>query len=765
MDGHVYKGRREDGRLLTGTGCYTADFSIPRQVYAAFLRADRAHARIEAIDIAAARAAAGVLDVLTGSDMLEAGYTRGQAFMNFDSPSGALKAPRSPALAQDRVRFVGEAVVLVVAETAYAALDAVELIDVRYETLEAVLGATAALEPDAPQLHDDIPGNLCFDFTFGDEAAVARAFASAAHVVRLRQSTLRVVANPMEPKAALLAWSGDVLEMWSGTQGMTAMRQNLSTLTGVPEERIRVHARDVGGAFGVRGNAYPEYAAMALAALRLGRPVKWVASRSETFLSDYQGRGVEMTAELALDADGRFLAIRHDWICDIGAYPSAAGAFTNTWHAAVMAIGAYRIPAACGRARLAVTNAVPITAYRGAGRPDAAYILERLVDEAAGQTGIDRLTLRRRNFIQRDAFPYCIPTAPLPLAYDSADFPALLDAAVAEADWEGFPARRAEATRRGKLRGIGCAVFIEPSGGVSPTDEALITFETDGTISLHEVAIASGQGHETVFPELLGRALSIDPSLITLRPGRADSPPLKGGGAFGSRSTISMGSASVEAARTVIKRGLALAAEALEAAEVDIVYEAGTYGIAGTDRSIGLLELAHRYPGALDSKSELPAPMAFPSGAHVAEVEVDAETGTIELVRYVSIDDCGVIVNPTLFEGQIWGGLLQGLGEVFGEACVYSDEGQMLSGSFMDYPMPRAELAERVVIQAVLVPSPTNQLGAKGVGEAGTVGALPTAMNAILDALRPAGVTHLEMPASPQRVWTALQNRGAIPAK
>jgi aerobic carbon-monoxide dehydrogenase large subunit len=574
-----------------------------------------------------------------------------------------------------------------------------------------------------------------------------------------------VVANPMEPKAALLAWSGDVLEMWSGTQGMTAMRQNLSALTGVPEERIRVHAQDVGGAFGVRGNAYPEYAAMALAALRLGRPVKWVAARSETFLSDYQGRGVKMAAELALDADGRFLAIRHDWICDIGAYPSTAGAFTNTWHAAVMAIGAYRIPAACGRVRLAVTNTVPITAYRGVGRPDAAYILERLVDEAARQTGIDRLSLRRRNFIQRDAFPYSIPPAPLPLAYDSADFPALLDAAVAEADWEGFPTRRAEAGTRGKLRGIGCAVFIEPSGGVSPTDEALITFETDGTISLHEVAIASGQGRETVFPELVGRALSIDPSLITLRPGRADSPPLKGGGAFGSRSTISMGSASVEAARMVIKKGLALAAEALEAAEADIVYEAGTYRIAGTDRSIGLLELAHRYPGALDSKSELPAPMAFPSGAHVAEVEVDPETGTIELVRYVSIDDCGVIVNPTLFEGQIWGGLLQGLGEVFGEACVYSDEGQMLSGSFMDYPMPHAELAERVVIQAVLVPSPTNQLCAKGVGEAGTVGALPTAMNAILDALRPAGVTHVEMPASPQRVWAALQDRGAVPAK
>ena len=752
--GHSFNGRREDGRLVTGGGRYTADWNRVGQAHAAFLRADRAHALIRSVDTAAARSAPGVLAVLTADDMAAAGYTRGQAFMAFKSD---LKTPNSPALAQGRVRFVGEPVALVVAETAHAAQDAAELIVVEYEQLPAVADGRAALAPGAPQLHDSIPGNVCFDYEYGDKAATDTAFASAAHTVRVDLDSGRVVGNPMEPKAALLAWDGDTLEMWSSSQGMVGMRQGLATLTGLPVDRVRVHAQDVGGAFGIRGAAYPEYAALALGSQRVGRAVKWVASRSETFLSDFHGRAVHMTAELALDAEGRFLAIRHDWVCDIGAHPSAAGATTNTVNACLMATGAYRIPAAYGHTRLAVTNTVPITAYRGAGRPDAAYAVERLVDEAARQTGIDRLALRRLNFIPPDAFPYKIATAPMPAAYDSANFNALLDAALAEADWAGFEARRQHAARHGRLRGIGCAVFIEPAGGVSPTDEALITFEADGGILLHEVAISSGQGHETVFPELVGRVLQIDPARITLRAGRADSPALKGGGAFGSRSTMAMGSVSVEAAGLVLAKGLNLASEALEAATADITYAGGEFRIAGTDRAVSLAELAQRNPGKLDSKAELRSPVAFPSGAHVAEVEIDPETGTTELVRYVSIDDCGVVVNETLFEGQIWGGLLQGLGQVFGEICLYDEHGQMMSGSFMDYAMPHADLARRVTIQAVLVPSPTNQLGAKGVGEAGTVGSLPTAMNAMMDALRPRGVRQLDMPATAQRVWQALQ--------
>ncbi len=755
--GHTYTGRREDQRLVTGAGRYTADWDRPGQLHAVFVRADRAHAIIVALNTAAARSAPGVVAVLTADDMAAAGYTRGQAQVPFKGRDGVLKSPASPALAQGRVRYVGEPVAVIVADTAHAAQDAAELVRVEYNDLSAVVDGRVAIAPGAPLLHGAVPGNLAFDFEYGDAAAAHAAFAAAAHVVRLQQDSGRVVGNPMEPKAALAAWDGDVLDLWSGSQGVTGMRDGMAGLTGLQPDHVRSHAEDVGGAFGIRGAAYPEYAALALAARIAGRPVKWVASRSETFLSDYHGRAVQMAAELALDAEGRFLAIRHDWVCDIGAHPSAAGAMTNTLNAALMASGAYCIPAAYGRNRLALTNTVPITAYRGAGRPDMAYMVERLVDEAARQTGIDRLELRRRNLIPRDAFPYRIATAPMPSAYDSADFAALLDAAVTEADWDGFEARRTEAAQRGRLRGIGCALFIEPAGGVAQSDEALLTFEPDGSLLLHEVAIASGQGHETVLPEIVGRALGIDPTRITLRAGRADGPALKGAGAFGSRSMMSMGSVSVEAANLVIKKGRTLASNALEAAEADIEYDGGDYRIAGTDRVVGLAELARCNPGALDSKAELPAPRAYPSGAHVAEVEVDPETGLTELVRYVSIDDCGAVMNHTLLEGQIWGGLLQGLGQVFGEVCLYDENGQMLSGSFMDYAMPRADLVKRVTIQTVLVPSPSNQLGVKGVGEAGTVGSLPTAMNAILDALRPHGVRHLDMPASAQRVWQALQ--------
>jgi len=753
-----YNGRREDYRLVTGAGRYTADWDRPDQLHAVFLRSDRAHAAMLALDPAAARAAPGVAAVLTGADMAAAGYRRGVAHMPFKGRGGEpLRTAPGPALAEARVRYVGEPVAIVVAETAQQAQDAAELIALEYDTLPALVDATAALAPGAPLLHESIPGNLALDFHYGDPAAADAAFARAAQVVRLELRSDRVVGNPMEPKAALAAWDGATLAFWSPSQGMPGLRAELAGLVGLDPAQVRVHAQDVGGAFGIRGGAYPEYAALALASRQLGRPVRWVASRSETFLSDYHGRAVWLSAELALDAEGRFLAIRHDWICDIGAYPSAAGPLTNTMNATLMAAGAYRIPAVFGRNRLAVTNTVPITAYRGAGRPDMAYMVERLVDEAARQTGIDRIDLRRRNLIPRDAFPYAISTAPMPSAYDSADFASLLDRALTEADWNGFAARRAEAQARGKLRGIGCALFIEPAGGVSPTDEAAITFEPSGDILLHEVAIASGQGHETVLPEIVGRALQIDPARITLRAGRPDGPALKGGGAFGSRSMMSQGSVSAEAAAIVLKKGKALAAAALEAAEADIEYEAGTYRIAGTDRTITLFELAARHPGELDSTAELPSPRAFPSGAHVAEVEIDPETGTAELIRYVSIDDCGAVLNQTLLEGQIWGGLMQGLGQVFGEVCVYDDAGQMLTGSFMDYAMPRAELVRRVTIETVLVPSPSNQLGVKGVGEAGTVGSLPTAMNAILDALRPRGVTRLDMPATPQRIWDALQ--------
>jgi carbon-monoxide dehydrogenase large subunit len=753
----TYTGRREDRRLVTGAGMYAADWDRPGVLHAAFLRADRAHARIVSSDVAAAQAAPGVRAVLTGADMQSAGYSRGLPLM----PLGRgepLKAIAAPALALDWVRYVGEPVAIVVADSPHAAQDACELIRIDYASLPPVVGGAAALAQGAPLLHAEIPGNLCYETDYGDSVATQAAFAAARHVVRLEQESGRVVGNPMEPQAAMAAWDGDILELWSPSQGMTSMRDSLAALVGLPPDRLRVHARDVGGAFGIRGGAYPEYAALALAARQIGRPVKWIASRSETFLTDYHARAVSMVAELALDADGCFLAIRHDWICDIGAYPSAAGPFTNTFNAALMATGAYRIPAVHGRARLAVTNSVPITAYRGAGRPDMAYAVERLVDEAAAQTGIDRIALRRRNLIPRDRFPYAIATAPFPAAYDSADFDALLDVALAESKWDTFPARRAAAARRGRLRGIGCALFIEPAGGVAPSDDVALTFEPNGSILLHEVAIASGQGHETVLPEIVGRALEIDPLRITLLAGRHDGPALNGAGAFGSRSMMSQGAGSATAAAEVLRKGKELASETLEAAPADIRYAEGDFIVDGTDRRLGLAELARLHPGRLDTTVAYPAPKAFPSGAHVAEVEIDPETGTTEIVGYVSIDDCGVVLNQTLLAGQVLGGLVQGLGQVFGELCVYTEDGQIVTASFMDYTMPHADLLPQVTIKTVLVPSPTNTLGVKGVGEAGTVGSLPTAMNAVMDALRTQGVAHLDMPASAQRVWQALQD-------
>lgn len=749
-----FKGRREDARLLTGQGRYTADWNRPGQAHAVFLRADRAHAVIRSIDMAAARAAPGVLAVLTGEDAVAAGFDRGSAMMPVKGRGEALRVPPRPALATDRVRFVGEPVALVVAETAHQAADAAELIAVDYETLPVVADAAAALASDAPIIHDAVPDNLCFDFDYGDAAATDAAFAQAACVVRLTLTSGRVVGNPMEPKAALAAWDNDVLDLWTSTQGMTAMRDSFAAQSGLPLERIRIRAKDVGGGFGIRGPAYPEHMALALAARITGRAVKWVASRAETFLSDYHGRGLVLTGALALDAEGRFLALRHEWLADQGAHPVATGPLINSLNPACMSTGCYLVPVVYGRHRLAITNTVPVTAYRGAGRPDMAYIVERLVDEAALKTGIDRIELRRRNLIPRDAMPYRPPTSPVFSEYDSGDYRGGLDQALAAADWDGFAARRANSSARGRLRGIGCAVFVEPSGGVVPKDEVAITFDADGSVVLHTVVTSNGQGHETVYPEIVARVFGINSSRVRLSAGDPEGPVLVGGGAFASRSMMSHGAASLVAAREVVEKGRALAANRLEAAVADIEFAAGVFRIAGTDRVIDLVTLAAN--GALDTTTGLPAGRAFPSGAHVAEVEIDPETGETLVVRYTAVDDCGVVISPVLLEAQILGGMFQGLGQVLGELCVYDADGQLATGTFMDYPMPRADMLTRFEIGDFCVRSPTNPLGVKGAGEAGTTGALPAAMNAILDALRPAGVTELDMPATAHRVWRAL---------
>ncbi len=759
----AYKGRREDDRLLTGRGQYTADHNLPGQLYGHFLRADRAHADIVSLDAKAALAAPGVVAVLTGADAAQAGYKLAHPLARYPGRGGMMiKVPQRAVLAAGRVYYVGQEVALVVAETPRQAQDAAELIEVEYRELPVVVDATAALAPDAPQLHADIPGNLCFDYEYGDEKAVAEAISRAARVTRITLDAVRIVGNPMEPKACLAAYdaANDRYDLYSPTQGMSMIAGALSAMTGIPAAKLRVHARDVGGGFGVRSEAYPEYCAVLLAAKTLGRPVKWTSSRAETIVSDHHGRAALLEGELAMDSDGRFTALRIGWTVNAGAFHSQPGALINTMLASVHANNVYVIPALYGRHRLALTNTTPTTAYRGAARPNVSYLIERLVDEAAREAGIDRVELRRRNLIPKDAFPYKTATA----MYDSGDPPGLLAQLMEHCDWKGFEARRAEAARRGRLRGLGCAMFIEPSGaGAHPKEQVAIKFGESGNLTVYALAGPSGQGHETVFPEIVGEALGLDPERIELRASDPDGPPLEGEGTIGSRSVMAHGGAMVVAAREVVKKGLELAAKALEVAAADIEFRDGAYRVRGTDLSIRLDEVARRYasekPHPLDTVGDGPQPRSFPSGAHAAEVEIDPETGSIAVLRYVAVDDCGRVINPTLTAGQLHGGIVQGAGQVFGEQCVYDpDSGQLLTGSFMDYTMPRAdEQPPEIELFDHPTLSPGNALGAKGAGEAGTTGAVPTLANAVIDALRPRGIHHLDFPYTPQRVWTALR--------
>ena len=750
-----FAGRREDPRLLKGAGRYTADWNFPGQLHAAFLRSDRAHAELRSINVQVARTASGVVAVFTGTDVQHLKTPPPQ--LKAPGRGGVpLKVPERPILARDRVRYVGQEIALVVATSAAAAQDALELIEIEYFDRVAVVNGADALEQGAPQLHESVPGNLAFDFDYGDEAAAAAAIAGAAHVTRLTLDSTRVSGNPMEPKACVVVYHPpeDAYDVYASSQGMSLMVPNLAAITGTPAERIRLHAYDVGGGFGVRSQAYPEYCALMHAAKTLRKPVKWVGSRFETIVSDHHGRAAQLTGELALDRDGRFIGLRLDWICNSGAYLSQAGPIINTLNPSTHAINVYRIPALYGRHRLALTNTTPITAYRGAGRPNVSYLVERLVDEAARETGIDRVELRRRNFIPQDAFPYKTPAGS---TYDSGNPAGYLDDALAHADWAGFARRREEAQRRGKLRGIGCAVFVEPSGGsAGGPEQAAIRFGESGNPALYVLSGPSGQGHETVFSELVAREFGIPVEAVEFHASDPHGPRLIGVGTIGSRSVMAHGSASVATARAVVKKALDFAAKELEAAPADIEFRDGRYTVKGTDVAISFQEVARRYHRELDALEGVQGPMSFPGGAHVAEVEIDPDTGVIDIVNYVAVDDCGRVINHVLLEGQTFGGIVQGIGQVLMEHCVYDENGQLLTGSFMDYAMPRPDILAGAKLYEHCVPSPTNLLGAKGAGEAGTTGAIPTLANAVIDALRPHGIHQLDFPYSPARIWQAI---------
>ncbi len=752
--------RREDHRLATGQGRYTADWNLPGQLHAAFLRADRAHAEIVRLDTSRALAYPGVAAVYTGEDARAEKFRSLPNPVNFAGRDGqSLRKPFHAVLAQERVRYVGEPVAMIVAASAAAAEDARDLIEVDYRDLPAAVSFDAAVADGAPPLHHDAPGNLAFDYESGDAAATAVAFASAPLVSRLTVESQRLVGNPLEPRACLVVYDAAQgrYTLHLPLQGVGGMRSQIAAVTGLANDKIAIVAQDVGGSFGVRGACYPEYFAAMLAARRLGLPVKWVASRSECFVSDYHGRGLSLTGELALDRAGNFLAIRFDDRADLGAYAAAFGAFIATRNLTITMGGVYRIPAMYARSRLAFTNAVPVSAYRGAGRPDIAYAIERLVDYAAHQHGFDPLELRRRNFISPAAMPYKTPNAG---TYDSGDFAAVMEDALQRADWGGFAARREASARQAKLRGIGIATYLEAGGGGSaPKDQVAVEFDAAGAMTLFAVTQSSGQGHETVFPQVVAAALGIEPAHIRFYPG----PPraeLMGSGTGGSRGVLGTGSAFRVLGEKLIELARPHAAQKLAVPAGEVRYGDGRFH-AG-DRSIGFIELARALAGTaphpLDTIAEGTFGATYPNGCHIAEVEIDPETGSATIARYTAVDDLGNVINPTLVEGQVHGGVLQGAGQVFGEHAVYdAASAQLLTGSFADYFMPRAGWLKEMSVHDHPVPTPTNALGAKGVGESGCSGSLPALVNATVDALRSLGIDHLDMPFSPSRLWHAIR--------
>jgi carbon-monoxide dehydrogenase large subunit len=751
--------RREDLRLITGAGTYASDWNLPGQLHAHFLRADLAHAKIVSIKVEAALKHPGVVRVYTGADAVRAGYVKPMTMLTFKGKDGMqVRVPERPVLAHGRVRCVGEPVAMVVAKTALIAQDAAELIEVEYEELPVVIHPEDALAPGAPQLHENVPGNMPFEFEAGDAAATEAAFAKAAHVTRLKLEVTRVAPNPMEPRACLMAYDAkeDCYTVHVHVQGVNMMRKQLAAYTGLAEEKIRVMARDVGGAFGQRSLAYPEYCVQMLAAKEIGRPIKWVASRSEGFATDSHGRANFVSGELALDRDGKFLGMRLDWIAEMGAYLTPTGPVSHLRNPSTCLTGVYRIPALYGRWRTALTNTNPIAAYRGAGRPDIAYVIERLVSQAAAETKIDAAELRKRNFILPEAFPYKTPTG---TTYENADLPGVLEKALKLADWSGFGERRRQSEKAGKLRGIGISTVIENTGaGLFPKDTVAIDVAADGTVTVYSVSHSQGQGHETSFAMIVAETLGVDFERVVLRQGDEDRP-LFGNHTGGSRSTVGAGSACHLAAKKLIEEGKSLAALELGVEPSQVEYANGAFRSDHAERTVTLAELAKAKTFSVQAEGSFGS--TFPNGCHITEIEIDPATGVTEIPSYITVDDCGRVINHTIVEGQMHGGVMQGAGQVFGEHVVYDrNSGQLMTGSFADYYMPRAGLVREIRMEEHPTPSKVSPLGVKGMGESGCTASLAALTNAVLDALSPLGIQHLDMPLTPAKVWHAIQAAG-----
>jgi aerobic carbon-monoxide dehydrogenase large subunit len=757
--------RIEDPKLLRGAGRYTDDIRLADQACAVMVRSRQAHGVIRAIDAVEAARMPGVLGVYTGSDLAAAGYGAIRPGIVVPNRDGTpMRAPPRPALPRAHVRFVGEAVAFVVAETASAAKDAAEAVACEIDPLPVVTSPGAAAAAGAPQLHPEAPGNVAVDYHYGDTAAVSAAFAQAAHVTRLDIVSNRIVVNAMEPRVALGQYDAGT-GRWTlhvGCQGVFGLRSALAKdVLNVPAEKVHVLTEHVGGSFGMKASVFPEYVCVLHAARALGRPVKWTDERSESFVGDHHGRDHEMRAELALDAQGRFLALRLTGYGNAGAFVVATLPYTV--NAVKNVVSVYHTPLVEVSTKGVLTNTAPTGAYRGAGRPEGNYYMERLIDTAAAEMGIDRVELRWRNYIRPDAMPYKAASG---MSYDSGEFAAVLDKALALADWQGFAQRQQQSRANGKLRGRGIGSYLEVTAPPSK-EMGGIRFEADGTVTMITGTLDYGQGHASPLAQVVVDRLGIPFDRIRLLQGDSDAL-LVGGGTGGSRTMMASGTAMVEASAQVIARGKEIAGFVMEAAAADIEFSRGRFTIVGTDRSIGIMELAARLR-SMKLPPELPQsldvglisnnpPSSFPNGCHIAEVEVDPDTGAIAVVKYAMVNDFGTLINPLLAEGQAHGGIVQGIGQALMERTFYDGDGQLLSGSYMDYALPRADSAPMFSFASHPVPATTNVLGVKGCGEAGCAGSLPAVMNAVIDALSSYGVRHIDMPATPERVWQALRD-------
>ncbi len=761
--------RSEDEPLLTGRGRFADDVNVPGQAYGVFVRATTGHARLRGVNAAKARAMPGVIAVLTGADLAADGIGGiPPVAIGVGRDGKPMVAAAMPVLAVDRIRFVGEAVALVVAQTPVQAQDAAERVDVELEPLGCASDIESAMAPGAPLCHDNAPGNIALDWRDGDKAAVEAAFAGAAHVERVRLDDTRLAAVSLEPRAGIGSWDEETQRytLLATTQGVAVVRKLLAEgVFKVPLSQIRVLTYDVGGGFGMKAQTYPEYAAILYAARKAGRPVKWCNSRVESFLSDSHGRDGILEGEMAFDAQGSILGLRVRNRVGIGAYTTQYAAIFGTMNTRNCLSSVYRIPVIEVDVKLVFTNAAPLGPYRGAGRPEAIYVIERLLDGAARRLGIDRAELRRRNFIPASAMPYRTANGPI---YDSGEFEAAMDKALRLADWSGFAARRTASQQKGLLRGIGLCCFLEVAGGIL-NEKADLRFEADGTAAIRLGVQAMGQGHLSTLPGVVARRLGIDVRKVKLIEGDSDEVP-DGTPSVASRSLMMAGSASVLACDEAIEKGRNLAAHVLEVAVSDVEFSRGSFAVTGTDLRIPILELTQRVramkdlpdelKGGLDTVGEFVSPqMSFPNGCHISEVEIDPQTGTVSVVGYTAVDDVGTIVHETIVDGQTHGGIAQGLGQVLGEHVRYGQDGQLLNASLMDYVLPRASDMPALATAHHSVPCRTNPLGVKGAGESGVAGALPSAMNAVLDALAARGIEHFDLPASPGRVWQVLQQR------